>query len=58
MTTKQHKGQALLQQRQGRSSQDKKGGKQPETAASTYCASDLEQQESSNKGNGPAGENL
>ena len=58
MATKQYKGQASFQQRPGRPSQDKKGGKQPETAASTYCASDLEQQESSNKGKGPAGENL
>jgi len=58
MATKQYKGQASFQQRPGRPSQDKKGGKHSETTKSTYCAGDLEQQDSSNKGKGPAGENL
>ena len=58
MAIKQHKDQDPLQKGQGRSTQDKKGGKQPETTTGANCAGDLEQQASSNKGKGPAGENL
>lgn len=61
MATKVHHGKASPM-RKGGQSQHHKSGKESRNSMtssnSNNCITDMEQQESSNKGKGPAGENL
>jgi len=60
MATKEHHGKASPMRKSGQPQHSKTGkeSRNSMTANNNNCMTDMEQQDSSNKGKGPAGENL
>ena len=58
MATKDQNGKAMSMHKEGRPQQNKSGKESRNSSVNNIDISDLEQKNSSNKGKGPAGENL